>query len=81
MDKEAILKKINNIFTDIFDNDGLEIKTTTTAADIDGWDSLKHINIIAAVEDEFDLKFRMDEILNLKDVGSIIDIVIKRSSC
>lgn len=81
MDKEAILEKINDIFCDIFDKDDLKIEMTTTADDVDGWDSLKHINIMAAIEDEFDVKFKMDEILDLKDVGYIIELVIKRSGC
>ena len=50
MTHEAILEKLNEIFQDIFDDDSLVITETTTANDVEDWDSIEHINLIDAVE-------------------------------
>ena len=78
MNREEILSKINEIFQDAFDDDGLEISESTTANDIEGWDSLMQMNLIEMIEDEFEFQFTMDEVASLKNVGSIVDVVASR---
>lgn len=80
MTHEEIMTKLNEIFQDIFDDDTLVITEKTTANDIDDWDSLEHINLIEAVEKEFDIKFRMQEVSSMKDVGEMADIVAARAT-
>ena len=75
MSKEEILKKINDILKDIFDDESLVISMETTAKDIDEWDSLNHITIISTIENEFNVDFTMEEVVNFKNVGDIVDIV------
>lgn len=75
MNKDEILLKIQDVFRDIFDDDSLTISAETTANDIEGWDSLEHINIISAIEDELDIDFEMGEITEFKNVGDMIDAV------
>ena len=55
MNKEKVLEKINDVFKEIFDDETLEVDENTTANDVEGWDSLTHINIIASVEKEFNI--------------------------
>ncbi len=75
MEKQEILEKINKIFHQVFDNEQLVITENTEANDIDEWDSLNHIQLITAVEKAFSLRFKLDEILNFKNVGDMVDLL------
>ena len=72
MDK--LLEEMQEVFRDVFDQDDLVLAEEMTAEDIEGWDSLMHINLIIAVEKKFRVKFATAEISNLKnedqDVGT-----------
>lgn len=73
MNKEEIFIKLNSIFRDIFDDESIVLSENTTAADIEDWDSLTHISLIAAIEDEFGIRFDMKDVLNMKNVGEMTD--------
>lgn len=75
MSREEILVKVNEIFADAFDRDDLEITEATVASDVAGWDSLMQMNIIEMVEDEFEIRFEMNEIVGLKNVGDMITAI------
>lgn len=74
MTNQAILEKLSEIFTDVFDED-ITVTAQTTAADIEGWDSLTHITLISEVEDAFGIKFSMKQILGMQNVGEMVDII------
>ena len=78
MTHEAILEKLNEIFQDIFDDDSLVITETTTANDVEDWDSIEHINLIDAVEKEFGMNFKMQEVSGMKNVGEMVQIIAER---
>jgi acyl carrier protein len=71
--------ELQGVFRRVFDDDELEITDATSAADIDGWDSMAHINLIIAVEKRFGVKFAASEIAALarrgQTVGSIMRIL------
>ena len=73
MNKEEIFTKLNSIFRDIFDDDTIVLSEGTTAADIEDWDSLTHISLIAAIEDDFGIRFDMKDVLKMKNVGEMAD--------
>ena len=73
-----IYERLNNIFWDVFDDDSLSVTPATTAADIEDWDSLSHITLMAAVEDEFRMKFSMKEVVEMKNVGEMVTIIAAR---
>lgn len=75
MDRNEIFERLNRVFRDVFDDDAITVTEATTAADIDGWDSLMHITLISAVEDEFDVSFQMKEVVKMKNVGDMADII------
>lgn len=78
MNKEEILERLTIVFRSVFDDEEIILTEETTAADIDDWDSLEHINLLVAVEQEFNIKFNMNEVSNMKNVGEMIDIIISR---
>ena len=75
-----IYKKLNEVFRDVFGDDSISVNTQTTAADIEDWDSLNHITLIAAVEDEFGVKFTMGEVSSMSNVGDMVKIIESRIS-
>lgn len=75
MSRDEIFETLNEIFQDVFDDESIEVNEDTTADDIDGWDSLEHINLIAAVEMEFGIKFNMGQVVTMKNVGEMADII------
>ena len=74
MKREEIIKKLEEIFSDLFDEE-MTLSEKTSPADIDEWDSLMQISILAAVQDEFDVRFEIDEIVAMKNVGDIISAI------
>jgi acyl carrier protein len=66
------LEKINGIFCTVFDNEELDVGPETTANDVDGWDSISHVNLILAVELGFKVRFTPDEIMGFRNVGDLV---------
>lgn len=77
MNREHIFEKLTAVFRDVFDDEDISIGDGTTAADIEGWDSLSHIMLLSAVEDEFNIKFDMKAVHSLKNVGEMADLIGK----
>ena len=75
MTREEVYERLNAVFADVFDDEELTVNDETTAADVDGWDSLVHITLIDAVEEEFDISFDMKTIVKLKNVGEMVDVI------
>lgn len=71
----STIERLQDIFRNIFDDDTLILNRETTAADIDEWDSLTQINIVEACETEFSVKFDLDDIVSLKDIGDMVDLI------
>lgn len=69
------LKTIEAILRDIFDDDTLQINETTTADDIEDWDSLAQIRIASEVEAAFSVKFSFAELQQMKNVGDMIHLI------
>jgi acyl carrier protein len=70
-----IYARLAPIFRNVFDDDHLEIGPSTTAADVEGWDSFAHIRLVVAVEKAFEVKFTVSEIAALNNVGEFVDLI------
>lgn len=69
MQNSEIFDKLSLVFKDIFN---VEIQPEYEAKDVDGWDSLKHIELVNAIESAFGVKFKMKDVLSMTSVKSII---------
>lgn len=78
MSKEQIMERLTEIFRDVFDDESIEISDSTTANDIEAWDSLEHITLISAVEKAFKMRFTMREVSGMKNVGEMAGIILER---
>lgn len=75
MERIEILKKLESIYRDILNDDSIVLSEDTTAEDIEDWDSLTHVQIVAEIQDVFNIKFSAKEILLWENVGDIIDAI------
>ena len=76
MTRQEIFQKLNEIFSDVFDEE-IVVTDETTSADIEDWDSLTHITLIAEEESAFSIKFSMKAVLDMKNVGEMADLIEK----
>lgn len=76
---EEIYERLNEVFRDFFDDEEIELTPETTADDIEDWDSLNHITLMAAVEEEFGVRFTMGQVSGMKNVGEMAEIIAKNS--
>lgn len=68
-------ERLNQIFCEVFEDDDIKIAPETTADDIDGWDSLSHVNLIVFIESKFNIRFSHKELLTLKNVGDLMNSI------
>ncbi len=73
-----MLDQVTEVFKDVFDADDLTIERQTTAADIEGWDSLMHVRLMIAIEKAFRVRFSSSEVASLHNVGELIDILERK---
>lgn len=78
MNEKEIYERLENVFEDVFDEE-IKLSADTTAEDVDDWDSLTHITLIAAVEAEFGVRFNMKEVSSMKNVGEMVAIISERA--
>ena len=78
MTREAVFETLNEVFRDVFDDESISVTENTTSNDIEDCDSLEHINLLAAVEQEFGVKFNMGQVVSMKNVGEMADIIISQ---
>tara|TARA_B100000686_G_C16747175_1_gene950184 strand:- start:1597 stop:1839 length:243 start_codon:yes stop_codon:yes gene_type:complete len=72
---KKIYSKICKIFEDIFDTNKFKLKKTTSAKDISNWDSINNLKLIIVIEKEFKIKFDPDEIVEIRNVGELIQSI------
>lgn len=77
MTREEAFERLTKVFRDTFDDDKIQLNDSTTADDIDDWDSFEHINLIVAVEEEFNFKIPMGKVVTMKNVGEMVDIILE----
>lgn len=70
-----ILAELQPIFRDVLDDPALQITRQSNAATVANWDSLAHINLVSAIEQEFHIRFSLSELAELKNVGDMIDLM------
>ena len=80
MTKEEAMEALKPIFRAVFDDESIELSDELTAADVEGWDSVEHFNLISEIESAFGMRFKMKEVSGMKNVGELAEIVAERGS-
>ena len=77
MTRKEVFEKLNEVYRDVFDNADIIVGDSTTASDIDGWDSLMHITLISEVEDAFGVHFEMKYVTKMQNVGEMVNKILE----
>ena len=75
MKKEEMTGKLKSVFQKVLEENEITITREMTAHDIAKWDSLRHIQLISEVERTFGIKFKLREVVSMKNVGDLIDLI------
>ncbi|MCK4664327.1 MAG: acyl carrier protein [Bacteroidales bacterium] len=78
MENDILLKELIKIFQKVFNT--IKIELSTTAKDVKGWDSLNHIILISKIEEHYNIKFELSEIINFTTVEDIYDCIKKKTN-
>ena len=70
--------RIESVFRAVFNDDDLVLSDETTAADVPGWDSIEHINLMFALEEEFGMQFVGNELAELENVAALKQVLAQR---
>ncbi|MBB1550859.1 MAG: acyl carrier protein [Prevotella sp.] len=79
MEKEEILQQLTLIFEQVLKRSDLKIDYNMSAEDIDEWDSLTNMTIISEIEKKWGVHFKLRDIIRMKNIGDMIDVIIKQS--
>jgi acyl carrier protein len=74
------MERLTEVFREIFDDDRLELRDETVAADVEEWDSLNHVKLVVAIEESFGVEFSNREIAGWENVGDIRRAIAARLS-
>jgi len=69
------LAELRPIFRDILDLPDLVLTRESNASNVEGWDSLAHVNLVTAIQQRYKIKFALGELQELKNVGEMIDLI------
>ena len=75
-----MLEELQKIFREVFDDATLVVTPETSAIDIEAWDSLSHLNLVMAMEKEFDIQFDFEELNALRNVGEMMTLIQKKQN-
>jgi acyl carrier protein len=78
MNRDEIIASMAGIFDEVFEYEGA-LSAATTSADVEEWDSLGHIRLVLAVEKQFGIRFQPSEVVGLKDLGELADLVTQKA--
>ena len=77
MDRNEVFEKLTDICRDVFDDENLVITEKTTAADVEGWDSLTHLSLVNELEETYEVAFTLDEVTGSKNIGELLNALMK----
>lgn len=78
MTETQLLTELNALFEEVIDEGTVNLTRETTAKEVEGWDSLNHIQIIAAIEKKYGFRFTLVEIQSFKNVGEMTDSILSK---
>lgn len=68
------MEKLAGVFEEVFGTP-VELRDDMTAADVEDWDSIAHVTLILATEEQFGVRFDSSEIANAGDVGDFVGLI------
>jgi acyl carrier protein len=75
MDSATLIQDLQPIFADVLDQPDLMVTNESSPSNVEGWDSLAQINLLVAIEKRYMIRFSLDELQNLKNVGDMANLI------
>jgi len=75
MEQTELIQKLTSLFRNVFNNDSLVLTNELTANDVDRWDSLSHMILIAEIEKTFSIRFKLKDLNKMRNVGDLINMI------
>ncbi|MBW6512826.1 MAG: acyl carrier protein [Desulfuromonadaceae bacterium] len=75
----GVKELLEPVFHEVFDDDTIELRAEMTADEVDGWDSLSHVNLIVAIESKFKIRFSQKELLTFRTVGDLLNSIADKA--
>jgi acyl carrier protein len=75
MERKELVSRVEEIYKEILEVDAITLSDEMTANDVEGWDSLTHSLLINQVQKEFEVKFKLREVISLKNVGELFNLI------
>nr|MBP7472344.1 acyl carrier protein [Prevotella sp.] len=79
MKKDDVLNVLNDIFVTVLNKKELRLDYSMSTDDIDEWDSLTNMTIISEIEKHYSIHFKLRDIIKMRNVGDMVDVIIKKS--
>jgi acyl carrier protein len=76
---DGVEGRMLQVFREVLAVDDLQLSDASTAADVPGWDSLAHINIMYSLEAEFDVQFSDEQLTSFQDVGELRRFLVEQA--
>jgi acyl carrier protein len=70
--------RLRDVFANALNQPPEKITPTTTKDTLPSWDSLRHLMLITAVENEFKIRIPMTEAIDIRSFGQLLQAVLKR---
>lgn len=80
MERKEIMAELEKIFAEALQEEQVTLTDETTAADVEGWDSVSNMIIISEVEKHFGLKLKLREIIRMKNMGALCDLIVEKTN-
>jgi acyl carrier protein len=80
MEQAVVLDAIQQVGRRVFGDPSIRLTESSTAADVDGWDSLSHVSFILGIEKHFRIKISVKEAVGLANVGELVDLVQRKAA-
>ncbi|MEA2911072.1 MAG: acyl carrier protein [Bradyrhizobium sp.] len=77
---DNVYERLNKLFRDVLDDDGLVLRQDTMAKDVEGWDSMANVQLMLGVEREFGVHLSAGQMQALRNVGDLVSVIVKGSA-
>jgi acyl carrier protein len=78
MNKQNVYTAIKPIFEEVMDVENIEIHDELSAHNVPTWDSLAHVTFIVALESHFSIRFSIQDLSDLKNIGQLVDVILQK---
>lgn len=75
MKESDTLERVRTVCQAMFGKDDLALTRSTRSDEVEGWDSLMHVNLVIAMEEHFDIRFQTKDIAFVENVGALVDLI------